>query len=473
MRPTIAVVLLLLCACSSKPEARLPPENLGWVRVENGRLKDEFGRDLLLRGINARVEGLFDVTFNDGRQALEPIPAFSAEDAQQMAAMGFNFLRLPINWSGLEPAEGRFSETYLARLHQVVDWCRDAGLYVLIDFHQDAYSKEIGEDGAPRWAIVPEPKSFVGGPLTDLDQRRLSGDVREAFKSFFTNRDNIQTRFMPAWRRVISEFKDAPHVIGFELMNEPVAFQFDPDGPLLYGFYQRAVAELRTIDTRHTVWLEPDSSRNITLEAPIRDAVFPDGNVVYEPHLYPMLAKPDANTADAWASALRATFDGMVEEANSWGAALVLGEWGQDPKSAESIPYFDAVHRLADERRFGHAIWLWKENTQGSWGLFDFDGKTGAWTERSAGRRQLTRPYALTVPGILTAHSFDPASAKLRVKFKTAGGEAGPMLHLPSDWIAQPKASLNGKIIELARRGTRTAIAWDGAAGEFELVVTP
>jgi endoglycosylceramidase len=473
MRIRNLALLALVAACSSKPDAKLPPEQLGWVRVENGRLRDEFGRELLLRGINARVEGLFDVTFDDGREPLEPIPAFTEDDARQMAAMGFNFLRLPINWSGLEPEQGGFSRTYLERLHQVVDWCRDAGLYVLIDFHQDAYSKEIGEDGAPRWAIVPQPETLMGGPLTDLDQRRLSGQVRDAFQGFFENRKDAQVRFMPAWRLIITEFKDEPHVIGFEPMNEPVTFQFDSSGALLFGFYQRVVHELRDIDTRHTLWLEPDSSRNITLEAPLRDAVFPDGNVVYEPHLYPMIVKPEDNTADAWASVLQPTFDAMVEEAKSWGSALVIGEWGGDPKSPESIPYFDAVHRLADERTFGHALWLWKENSQGSWGLFDYDEKANTWTERTEGRRQLTRPYALNVPGTLVSHSFDPKSATLRVKFKTAGGEAGPVLHLPPDWIATAHVTLNGKGIDVTRTGSRAPVAWDGSAGEFELVVTP
>jgi hypothetical protein len=40
------------------------------VREEAGRFLDADGRHLLFRGVNARVEGLFDVTFADGRTAL-------------------------------------------------------------------------------------------------------------------------------------------------------------------------------------------------------------------------------------------------------------------------------------------------------------------------------------------------------------------------------------------------------------------
>ncbi|MBW2525074.1 MAG: cellulase family glycosylhydrolase [Deltaproteobacteria bacterium] len=63
---------------------------------------------------------------------------------------GFDAPRLPINWSGLEPTEqGGFDAGYLAAVRRVLDDAAAAGLLVLVDFHQEAASKEIGEDGAP------------------------------------------------------------------------------------------------------------------------------------------------------------------------------------------------------------------------------------------------------------------------------------------------------------------------------------
>jgi hypothetical protein len=40
--------------------------SLPWVEVQNFRLVDDLGREISIRGINARIEGLFDVTFDDG-----------------------------------------------------------------------------------------------------------------------------------------------------------------------------------------------------------------------------------------------------------------------------------------------------------------------------------------------------------------------------------------------------------------------
>lgn len=112
--------------------------SLPWVKVQDYRLVDDLGREISIRGINARIEGLFDVTFDDGRIALEPIPEFTRQDAEAMVRYGFNVLRLPINWSGMEPHEGEFSDTYFEKLDEVIQLSQDAGLYVLLDFHQDA-----------------------------------------------------------------------------------------------------------------------------------------------------------------------------------------------------------------------------------------------------------------------------------------------------------------------------------------------
>src|SRR5437868_5212827 len=123
------------------------------LHVEDGRLADGRGREVTLRGVNARADGIFDDTFSDGRLPLEPVPTFDRGDAARMRAFGFDLLRLPISWSALEAVAGTFDRTYLDRIAAVVADCRAEGILVLIDFHQDAFSKEIGQDGAPRWVL--------------------------------------------------------------------------------------------------------------------------------------------------------------------------------------------------------------------------------------------------------------------------------------------------------------------------------
>ena len=60
-----------------------------------------------------------------------------------MRALGFNVVRLVLNWSQLEPTAGTYSATYLNRVAQVVGWARQQGIYVILDMHQDQYSRYI------------------------------------------------------------------------------------------------------------------------------------------------------------------------------------------------------------------------------------------------------------------------------------------------------------------------------------------
>jgi endoglycosylceramidase len=445
--------------------------SLPWVTVSNFRLVDAWGREVSIRGINARIEGLFDVTFEDGRIPLEPIPEFTREDAEAMVRYGFNVLRLPINWSGLEPHEGQFSDAYFQKLDQVINLARDAGLYVLLDFHQDAWSKEIGEDGAPLWAIVPPPDQLLEGPLDDLAERRFSPQVFNAFKGFFENQEGIQDRFLPVWKRLVGRYADRAEIIGFEPMNEPLTF--DPSQQVIYDFYQKLLPAMRELDDRHMLWMEPDVVRNFGNSAPLLAEPFPDGNIVYCPHIYPMGV--DASTYEEWKTWLDENFSNMKSEANSWGGALVVGEWGVHPDDAEAPGYIQAVQEAAEELSSGQMLWLWKEDSQGSWGFYDFDVATDNWVVRDNAVRLFGKPYALAVPGTLLSHHFDPEAQVLSFSFETQGDEqAGPLLYLPEFWFdGLPTIYLNGSTVGYERDASsqRVLLDWSGETGRFDVEV--
>src|SRR5262249_37213495 len=138
--------------------------------VHCNALVDASGRTVLLHGVNVRIQGIFDVALDGGRTPFLQVPPFTLDDAKHIRAVGFNALRLALNWSGLEPTDGGgFVDAYLDRVAAVVDACKTAGLYVLLDLHQDGYSKELSGDGAPLWAIVPPPSKAYKSPLSDAD----------------------------------------------------------------------------------------------------------------------------------------------------------------------------------------------------------------------------------------------------------------------------------------------------------------
>ena len=377
---------------------------------------------IFLHGINARVNGLFDVTFTDGRKELEPIPVFTAADATSMRAMGFNALRLPINWSGLEPTDGGgFNEAYLDRVVEVVLLVSAAKFRVLIDFHQDAYSKEIGEDGAPLWAIKPAPTKLLEGPLTDLEKRRTSGQVLQAFSTFFGDSSDgaaLRTRFAAAVGHVTARFKGDDTVIGIEIMNEPLA----DETAQLDRLHDEVITAIRAADPGRLAFFEPDALRNFFDHAPLaqRD---PWPGTVYAPHVYTLAF---TGTAEQRQKMTRATLEPSNKaaraEAKSWNAPLAITEFGYDPVGIQANEYLDWQLDLQDQYQASGFYWLWKESSQGAWGLHDHDATTDTWTVRKS--VQAARDH-ITVEAVAGwPESFVHDHAKLRFELKFTGDPA-------------------------------------------------
>lgn len=211
-------------AVDAAPRAVFAP-----IDSDGSRLLDRQGRTVVLRGVNARVDGVFDVRFDDGRLPNEPIPELTPADCQRMAALGFNVLRLPINWSGIEPERDQFDEAYLLAVDAAIECAGNAGLVVIVDLHQDAYSKHIGEDGAPLWAVPVIIEGLVGGPMTaeDLYNRRRSAQVLQSFYAFFALGDpqGLQAEFVDMLGVVAARYADDDHVMGIEMGADPLRRQ--------------------------------------------------------------------------------------------------------------------------------------------------------------------------------------------------------------------------------------------------------
>jgi endoglycosylceramidase len=455
MRGAAAICLALLAACSSSREAppdagadaaadgpvpdvaadlapdaapAVPPAGLDQPLAlvsSGGRLHDGSGREVLLHGLNARVNGVFDVTFDDGRVALEAIPDFGADDCQLMAEeLGLNFLRLPINWSAIEPTPGVYDEAYLGTVATVVDACQAHGVYTLVDLHQDAYSKEIGEDGAPLWAIVPPPPMLLQGPLTDLGDRRTSRPVLEAFDSLFNDAAlddgrTLQQAYAAMAAHVAARFADHPAVVGLELMNEPVLLtSFDR----LDTFHARVAAPVRAAAPSLPIFFEPNSLRNLSDNAPVTTP-FPDHNAVYAPHIYTKVF------VDGWQSMdpqlIATSLTRARAEADRHGAALVVGEMGHDPKTDIGRLWIADTLGLVDGVLASWALWLYEERSQGSWGLYDTaaDGTRGAL--RAPLADLLARPYPERLAGQLMSLAYDPNTRVLTVGLQAAPAPDG------------------------------------------------
>ena len=435
--------------------------------VKDRTMVDNKGREVKLRGVNARIEGLFDVSFDDGRPDLEPVPAFDIKDAQLMVDLGYNFIRIPINWSGLQPLDPKihgvvFAENYIKRLHEVVQDCTAAGLWVVIDFHQDAFSKEIGEDGAPAWALVPQPAEWRinKDPLKPKELLKLRALSLPWYKSFFRNEEGVLDKFWPAWRKIVQEFSAYEGVIGFEPMNEPVAIHFRDGLSYLQSFYQQAADEMKALGVQKPLWIDPDASRNFIGRTISPERYIIDfEQIVYTPHFYPLENGLRNKTVKELKDKHHQSIDRMITEAEVMNAALVIGEWGFKADDPAVTNYGIAVEEMFNERNLSHAYWLWKEDSQGAWGFFDFNEENQKWVIRPRAIETLSRPYPQFIPGRLIQHRDDRSKGLLSLTYEAS--EASALLpleiYLPTQFTKKSiMVYVNGKESKIYRLDGQT-----------------
>ena len=446
------LVAALATSCSDSPSA----PNAHPLTSDGVHLRDEDGRVALLRGVNARVDGVFDVTFDDGRLPLEPLPKLTSADCTRMRQLGLDLLRLPINWSGVEPTDGQFDEAYLTRVDAAVQCAADAGMLVLIDLHQDGYSKEIGEDGAPLWAIKPPPTMLLGGPLTDLGDRRLSAQVQAAFRTFFELGDpsGLQARFNAMLAHVAARYADHPAVIGFEIFNEPLAT--DPE---LNAFHIEAARASRAAAPDKLVFFEPTSVRNLTDFAARSPSAFPIAGAVYAPHIYTFVFQSNQTAfQNATPAQLEASVLGTREEATAWKTPLFIGEFGcgPNPNDPAADRWMQTQGQLHDRYFASNAFWVWKENSQASWGVYQHDEASDTWTERPQVVGWISRVHAARIAGTPTLVESSAAGDSIHVEL-SAPTSAPHLIYVPERFVSTTKVRCDGSEVS-APRDTATGL---------------
>jgi len=227
----IALLLFGLCVPHARGET---PADAPALAVDGSRFVDGDGREVVLRGFNAGSK--------DPRRRYEPHQ--SPEDFENAARWGLNCIRLLIFWDGVEPEPGEYDEAYLDMVAERVAWAHEAGLFVILDMHQDLYSHAIpGGNGAPAWATLTGDAEHVRDGGAWSTAYYTSPMLHAAFDNFWANAPGpdgvgIQDRFARAWGEVARRFADTPGVIGYDLLNEPFL------GGAITGVIQAVMSEV-------------------------------------------------------------------------------------------------------------------------------------------------------------------------------------------------------------------------------------
>lgn len=236
------------------------------LRVEGKNFIDPSGRSVYLKGINLSgstkmpyspyaashvKDGFYD--YKNVSFVGRPFPLEEADEhLSRLKSWGFNFLRLLITWEAIEhEGPGIYDQEYLSYLRKVVEKAAEYKINVLIDPHQDVWSRFTGGSGAPAWTLEK-----VGFDLTKLDPSGSAithnnfGDpyprmlwpsnyskmaTATMFTLFFGGndfapktliegvpvQDYLQEHYFRAIQEVVKSLEGLPNVIGYETLNEP------------------------------------------------------------------------------------------------------------------------------------------------------------------------------------------------------------------------------------------------------------
>jgi aryl-phospho-beta-D-glucosidase BglC (GH1 family) len=154
----------------------------------------------------------------------------TADDIHYLKSLGMNSIRVPFNYRLFT------DETYLggsgeargfALMDRLIGWCRKENLYVILDMH-----------------CAP------GGQTGD------NIDDGYGYPFLFDSQESIDLTAR-IWKKIADHYKDEPIIMGYDLLNEPIAHFFETEhfNPRLEPVYRAIVKAIREVDTHHLVFL--------------------------------------------------------------------------------------------------------------------------------------------------------------------------------------------------------------------------
>jgi endoglucanase len=235
------------------------------------------------------------------------------EDIHFLRAAGFNSVRVPLNWRLFVSADApfRFEGPGWALLDRMIGWCRDEGLYVIVDLHA-------------------APGGQTGANIDDSRARPLLFEDPAA-----------QRLTVEFWQALATRYRGETAVLGYDLLNEPVADYNNPAkyNPLLAAFYRRLVLSIRTVDPHHVIFLG-GAQWNTNFE--VLDLPFAP-NLAYTFHLY---------NDEPVESSIRRYLDWREKS----GAPMWLGEAGENTDA-----WIERFRQLMESHDVGWCFWTYKK----------------------------------------------------------------------------------------------------------------
>ncbi len=240
------------------------------------------------------------------------------EDIQYIKNTGVNTIRIPFHYK-LFTNEDYMGLTHdqdgFQRLDSLVEWCRKTDIYLILDMH-DAPGGQTGDNIDDSYGY---PWLFVSEKSQDL--------------------------FVDIWKKIADYYKNEPVILGYDLLNEPIATHFTGEeremlNKQLEPVYMRAVEAIREVDNNHIVLLG-GAQWNSNFKV-FTDSQF-DDKMMYTCHRY-------------WCDTMQANIQDFVDFRDAVNLPIFMGETGENTNE-----WIDAWTRLMIKNNIGYTYWPYKK----------------------------------------------------------------------------------------------------------------
>lgn len=238
------------------------------------------------------------------------------EDIAYIKQTGMNSIRLPFHYKSFTEEDYmglKSNQDGFARIDSVIKWCKEEGLYIILDMH-DAPGGQTGDNI----------------------------DDSYGYPWLFESEESQQL-FSEIWKKIANRYKDEPAILGYDLLNEPIATHFNNKEEInkhLVPVYKKGIESIRSVDKNHIILLGGAQwNSNFTMF----DEKAIDSKMMYTCHRY-------------WCDTLQTNLQDFVDFRTKVNLPLYMGETGENTDE-----WVGAFRRLMERNNMGWHFWPYKK----------------------------------------------------------------------------------------------------------------